>query len=111
MPEARFEPLGDRLDIRPQTVVTRHPDYLPARCGGRNPERVSLALDDEHRDADELELRETAHRRRARPPARRLQREGEAQHRDCPSRSPYGMQRGRRASVRRRSAATRAARP
>ena len=78
---SQFEQLGDRLDIRPQTVVTRHPDYLPARRGGRNPDgsRSPWTTSIGTRTSSSSGRHSQA---QARPPARRLQREGEAQHRD-----------------------------
>ena len=63
-------------------MVTPHPDDGSPCRGGWHPERVPLALNDERRDLHMLELGEPARWRGARCPARRLQREGEAQHRD-----------------------------
>ncbi len=60
-------------------MITGHEHDLPALRGRRDAEAVSLALDDERRDLDRVELGETAHRSRAAAPLRRHEREGEAE--------------------------------
>jgi hypothetical protein len=60
-------------------VVSGHSDDLSGRASRWNPERVSLALYDQHRDADRIQLGQTALRLLA---TGRLEREREAQHRD-----------------------------
>jgi len=56
-------------------VVAAHPDDRPAVRVRRHPERVALALDDEDRDRHRVQLREPA----LLGPARRMDREGEAE--------------------------------
>jgi len=57
-------------------VVAGNVHDLPARAGGRQPERVALALHDEHRDGDSLQLRQAA----GLGTAGRVEREREAEH-------------------------------
>lgn len=62
-------------------MVAWDTDHYAAGTVGRHPEWVGLALDDEHRDGDGVELREPALRRIV-PLAGRMDREREAEHRD-----------------------------
>jgi hypothetical protein len=69
-------------------VVPRYDGDLPPGCGGRQAERVGLALDDQHRNLDAVELVEPALLR----PPRRVLGEGEAE--------DAGRARGRRGPAR-----------
>ncbi len=64
-----------------QRMVAGNPHHvaIPGRRG--HPERIAFALNDEHGRRDRLELGETALPRICRP-ARRMEREGQAEHRD-----------------------------
>src|SRR5690349_9787984 len=53
--EPGAERRGDRL-VRAERVGAGDRHDLAALGGGRHPERVALALDDEHRDVDGVEL-------------------------------------------------------
>jgi hypothetical protein len=63
-------------------VVPRHLDNRAVRSGWWHPERVFLALDDQHRHPYLVELGEPARGGWARGPAGRLERERQAEHRD-----------------------------
>jgi hypothetical protein len=54
-------------------------DGAPRACGW-HAEAIALALDDEDRDGDSVELRQAASARRPALPLRRLEREGQAEH-------------------------------
>ena len=70
---------GDGLDVGSEAVIARD-EYDPAvRTGRRNPERIALALDDEHGHLHPLELLEPAGRCGFRAAAGWAERESEAQ--------------------------------
>ena len=64
---------------RPQGMGPRNDDDLTGAGRRRHPERISLALDDEHRDPDAAQLAEPRLRGISRLPGR-MQRERQAQH-------------------------------
>jgi hypothetical protein len=72
--------LADGPRVRLQPVIALDRDDLPARRLGRHPEAVALALHDEDRDVDGLELGETTLRRPV-PAAGREEGKGEAEYR------------------------------
>ena len=65
-------------------MVAGHAGDRAQRAFGRHAEGVALALDDERRDLDGVQLRESAFRGLARLASRRLEREGEAENGDRP---------------------------
>ena len=72
---------ADLGGARPEAVVARHLDDRPAPGGGRDPEPVARTLHDEHGHAHRLQLSQPTRRQDAVPPARGLERKGEAEHR------------------------------
>ena len=74
--------VGDRFGVGPQAVVAWDLHHCATRRSGRNPEPVSLTLDDQRRGRYRVELFKTARRCRLPGAARRLKREGKAKHRN-----------------------------
>src|SRR5919202_1430135 len=78
MVQPLFKPGADRgaqpLAVRAQAVVALEAHDLASGSLGRHPERVALALHDQHRHLDRLELGQA----RLLRPSRRVQREREA---------------------------------
>src|SRR5213078_1239025 len=71
----------DRLEIGSQAVIAGHLGNRPVRGRRRHPERITLALDDERRDRDRVELGQPAWGWIA--GAARLQGEGQAEDGDA----------------------------
>jgi hypothetical protein len=89
------------VEVRPETVVAPHSHHGAERPGRRDPELVSLALHDQSRDGQSIELGQTALGRLSTGSSRRQQGEGEAQHSDGADRlrRPTGHARAQRATA------------
>jgi hypothetical protein len=75
-----------------EAVISGHLDHGALPVGGRDPEPVARSLHDQSRNRNPVQFRETARARRRPQTLRRLQREGQAHHRDraCSSSCPAG---------------------
>jgi hypothetical protein len=72
---------GHGLEVRLETVVSRHLHHLASRTGRRHPEPIALALDDHRWHLHCIKLGHATLQWRA-SPVRRLEGEGEAEPRN-----------------------------